>query len=645
MSTPIWQPQTTETRLTEFQRLLEAKSGQTFESYAELHAFSIGEPETFWQAVWDYTGIQASRAAETVRTGNGFEDTRWFPGSRLNFAENLLRYRDDQVALIGLLEDQHRYTLTYAELYRQAGELAAALKAEGIAPGDRVAGFLPNGVDTVVAMLACAWIGAIWSSCSPDFGTNGVCDRFGQIEPRLLFVADGYYYNGKPIDCLERVAEIQSRLPTIEQTVVIPVLSAEPDISDLQHACTLVEFVVDSLGQAPAFAQLPFDHPLYIMYSSGTTGSPKCIVHGAGGTLLQHLKEHQLHTDLRRQDVLFYFTTCGWMMWNWLVSGLATGATLVLYDGSPFARGNVRLLNMIDEEQVTVFGTSAKYLATLESKGLKPKDSQSLASLRSILSTGSPLNPDSYDFVYQSIKADVALCSISGGTDIISCFVLGNPNAPIYRGEIQAKGLGMAVEIWNDDGESVRGEKGELVCTRPFPSAPIGFWNDPDAAKYRAAYFERFAGVWAHGDYGEITEHDGIIIHGRSDAVLNPGGVRIGTAEIYRQLDKVDAVIDSVVIGQEWEGDVRVVLFVVLRAGLSLDHALTEEIRQTIRRNATPRHVPAVVIQVPDVPRTISGKIVELAVRNVVHGRPVTNTDALANPEALEHYRGLPALS
>ena len=645
MSTPIWRPEATEARLTAFQRALEARTGRRFASYAELHEFSIREPETFWQMVWEHTEVVAETPAEQVLLGDDFASARWFPGSRLNFAENLLRYRDDQIALIGLLEDERRATLTYAELYDRAGQLAAALQAQGIEPGDRVAGYLPNLIETVVAMLATTWVGAIWSSCSPDFGTNGVCDRFGQIEPRLLFVADGYYYNGRPIDCLERVAEIGSQLAGIEQVVVVPVLRNDPELEKLDNACTLAEFMTNNATDVPPFAALPFDHPLYIMYSSGTTGVPKCIVHGAGGTLLQHLKEHQLHTNLTRTDTLFYFTTCGWMMWNWLVSGLASGVTVVLYDGSPFARDSVRLLDMIDEEGVTVFGTSAKYLATLEHTGIRPTESHSLKTLRCILSTGSPLNPDSFDFVYQQIKADLALCSISGGTDIISCFVLGNPNGPVYRGEIQAKGLGMAVEIWNDQGESVRQEKGELVCTRPFPSAPIGFWNDPDDAKYRAAYFERFPGVWAHGDYGEITEHDGIVIHGRSDAVLNPGGVRIGTAEIYREVDKIDAVIDSVVIGQEWRGDVRVILFVVLRDGLTLDAALTDEIKQTIRANATPRHVPSIVVQVPDVPRTISGKIVELAVRNVVHGRAVSNTDALANPEALAYYRGLPALS
>ncbi len=640
-ATPLWQPSGDGTRMRELQKRLEARSGQAFASYAELHAFSVAEPETFWQAVWDDTGVVASVNAERVLTGGeAFSTATWFSGAQLNFAANLLQYRNDRPALVGVLEDGRRRTLSHAELYTEVARLAGAMHAFGIAPGDRVAGYLPNIVEAVTAMLATSWLGAVWSSCSPDFGTAGVCDRFGQIAPRLLFVADGYVYDGKRIDCLERVAEIAGRLPAIEEIVVVPQLAAAPPLGRLKNATLYAEFAAAPSPPAPPPAQLPFDHPLYIMYSSGTTGTPKCIVHGAGGTLLQHLKEHQLHTDLRSGDVLFYFTTCGWMMWNWLVSGLATGCTLVLYDGSPFARSGQILLDLIDAENINVFGTSARYLAALESSGAIPARSHDLTSLRTILSTGSPLNPGSYDFVYRDIKADVALCSISGGTDIISCFVLGNPDAPVYRGEIQCRGLGMAVEIWNEAGEPVTGEKGELVCTRPFPSAPIGFWNDPEDSKYTAAYFARFPDVWAHGDYGEITPTGGIVIHGRSDAVLNPGGVRIGTAEIYRQVERVAEVIDSVVVGQVWEGDVRVVLFVVLREGLTLSANLVAKLRTTIRSNATPRHVPEVILQVPDVPRTISGKVVELAVRNVVHGLPVTNTDALANPEALAHFQG-----
>ncbi len=642
---PLWTPTGETTRLTEFRQSLAAATGTPLPDYDALHAFSISEPDKFWAEVWNFTGVRGSTVKGAVLSpGDEFMAACWFPGVTLNFAENLLRRRDQHTALVGVTESGERRALSYAELHGEAARLASALQAWGIQPGDRVAGYLPNIIETVIAMLATSWLGAIWSSCSPDFGTNGVCDRFGQIAPRILFVADGYVYDGKRIDCLARAQEMQSRIEGIERIVVTPLLDRDPDLGALQGACLYNDFLSGAAEEAPPFAGLPFDHPLYIMYSSGTTGKPKCIVHGAGGTLLQHLKEHQLHVDLRAEDVLFYFTTCGWMMWNWLVSGLATGSTVVLYEGSPFARDGQRLLDLIDEEAVSVFGTSARYLSSLESAGVHPAASHRLEHLRTILSTGSPLNPASYDYVYSSFKPDAALCSISGGTDIISCFVLGNPDAPIYRGEIQCKGLGMAVEIWNDEGVPVVGEKGELVCTRPFPSMPIGFWNDPDGRRYRAAYFERFPGVWAHGDYGEMTPRGGIVIHGRSDAVLNPGGVRIGTAEIYRQVERIDEVIDSVVIGQEWAGDVRVVLFVVLRDGLELTDALTSRIKQEIRTHATPRHVPAVIVQVADVPRTISGKIVELAVRNVVHGRPVTNLDALANPDALDAFKDLPAL-
>ncbi|TNF81114.1 MAG: acetoacetate--CoA ligase [Gammaproteobacteria bacterium] len=637
---PLWSPTGARTRLTEFRQALAASTGASLPDYDALHAFSLSDPDAFWRAVWSFSDVLGDgHTGRVLEPGAEFMDARWFPEARLNYAENLLRCRDERTALIGVAEEGERRALSYAELYREAARLASAMQAFGIEPGDRVAGYLPNVIETVIAMLAASWLGAIWSSCSPDFGTNGVCDRFGQIAPRLLFVADGYVYGGKRIDCLAKVAEIQGRISDVERIVVVPLLAREPDLSRLDGACSFGDFLAGGKADPPPFARLPFDHPLYIMYSSGTTGRPKCIVHGAGGTLLQHLKEQQLHVDLKPEDVLFYFTTCGWMMWNWLVTGLASGCTVVLYEGSPFAREGRRLLDLIDEEGVSIFGTSAKYLASLESTGIRPGDTHRLEHLRTILSTGSPLNPGSYDFVYAHFKPDVALCSISGGTDIISCFVLGNPDAPIYRGEIQCRGLGMAVEIWNDAGESVTAQKGELVCTQPFPSMPIGFWNDPDGSRYRAAYFERFPGIWAHGDYGEITPRQGIVIHGRSDAVLNPGGVRIGTAEIYRQVERVDEVIDSVVIGQDHAGDVRVVLFVVLREGIELTDDLEDRIRGVIRANATPRHVPEVIVQVPDVPRTISGKIVELAVRNVVHGRPVTNVDALANPEALEAFR------
>jgi acetoacetyl-CoA synthetase len=500
---------------------------------------------------------------------------------------------------------------------------------------------MPNVPETIVAMLAASSLGAIWSSCSPDFGINGVLDRFGQIEPKVLFACNGYYYNGKTIDSTPRVQQIVEQIDSIEQLVMVQVTKAENSIA---QAIDYLDFLVNENNPQLHFEQLPFDHPLYIMYSSGTTGVPKCIVHGAGGTLIQQLKEQQLHTNLQPEDVLFYFTTCGWMMWNWLVAGLASEATLVLYDGSPFYPQPRSLIDMAEQENISIFGTSAKYIAALEKAQVVPRETHQLGSLKALLSTGSPLSHESFQYVYRDIKADLCLSSISGGTDILSCFVLGNPSLPVWPGEIQCRGLGMAVEIWDDQGRAVTEQKGELVCVKPFPSAPIYFWNDPDNKKYLSAYFETHANIWAHGDYGEITAHNGIIIHGRSDAVLNPGGVRIGTAEIYRQVEKLDEVLDSICIGQDWEDDVRVVLFVVLRTGLSLDDKLIDKIRSSIRRETTPRHVPAKVIAVTDIPRTISGKIVELAVRKVVHGQAVNNTDALANPEALELYKNLPEL-
>ena len=604
----------------------------------------MAETEQFWSEVWDYCGVVSSvRGDAVLENAEQFPGAQWFPQAKLNFAENLLRFRDQRPALVSLLESGVRRELSYAELYEQVEQLASSLRASGVQAGDRVAGFLPNINEAVVAMLAASSIGAIWSSCSPDFGISGVLDRFGQIKPRVLFAADGYFYNGKACDSLQRVAQLAQQIDSIEQVVVVPVLSATPELQGIADAVHYAAY----LDPAPApltFTQLPFAHPLYVMYSSGTTGVPKCIVHGAGGTLLQHLKEHQLLVDMRREDVFFYFTTCGWMMWNWLASGLATGATLLLYDGSPFAAQGTFLLDAIDTEKISIFGTSAKYLAALEKAGHKPAHTHELSSLRSILSTGSPLSHESFEFVYRDFKADVCLSSISGGTDIVSCFVGGCPVLPVYLGEIQAPGLGMAVEIWDEQGHAVVEQKGELVCTAPFPCAPVMFWNDPDGDKYRRAYFERFPGIWAQGDYGEITANGGVVIYGRSDAVLNPGGVRIGTAEIYRQVERLQPIQESIVIGQQWRDDVRVVLFVVMAAGYELDAALETHIRQSIREHTTPRHVPAKIIAVTDIPRTISGKIVELAVRNVVHGLPVNNTDALANPETLELYRNLPAL-
>jgi acetoacetyl-CoA synthetase len=644
---PMWQPspeRIAQANLTVFMDQVRERHGIEARDYAQVYAWSIAQPEQFWDSVWSYAGVVGERGNEVLRDSDRMPGAKWFPGAHLNFAENLLRRRDAATALVFRGEDRTSSALTYGGLYDEVSRVAQALRAAGVAPGDRVAGYLPNMPAAVVAMLAATSIGAVWSSCSPDFGVQGVLDRFGQIEPKILFAADGYYYGGKTISVLPRLREIAEKLPTVERVIVVPYTQRDPALAGIPRASALDEFTA---GLAPGrieFERLPFDHPLYIMYSSGTTGVPKCIVHGAGGTLLQHLKEHRLHADLKPDDRLLYFTTCGWMMWNWLVSALASEATLMLYDGSPFAADGRILWDYAEQERINVFGTSAKYIDACAKFGLEPGKTHDLTSVRSVLSTGSPLAPEGFDYVYARVKADVQLASISGGTDIISCFALGNPIGPVWRGELQCRGLGMKVEVYDDAGRPVRGRKGELVCTAPFPSMPVAFWNDPDGAKYRAAYFERYPGLWWHGDYVELTAHDGLIFYGRSDAVLNPGGVRIGTAEIYRQVERLDEVVESLAIGQDWENDVRVVLFVHLREGLVLDEALTERIRSQIRENTTPRHVPARVVQVADIPRTKSGKIVELAVRNVVHGQPVKNLEALANPEALEHYRDRPEL-
>ena len=649
MSNELWAPSSQriqDANLTRFAQAARDAWRADVGDQAALYRWSIEKPQEFWSTLWSFAEVVAERRGEVVLVdGEKMPGARWFPDASLNFAENLLRRRDDADALVFWGEDRVRRRMSFAELYAQVSCTAQALRAAGVSSGDRVAAYVPNMPEAVVAMLASVSIGAVWSSCSPDFGVKGLVDRFGQIEPKVLFAADGYFYNGKHHDSLTRLQEIAQRIPSVERIVVIPYVQEAPDLSGLGNASSFADFMQPFQSGDIEFEQLPFDHPLFVMYSSGTTGVPKCIVHGAGGTLLQHLKEQQLHVDLKRDDRLFFFTTCGWMMWNWLVSGLASGATLLLYDGSPFfPNGNV-LFDMADEENADIFGTSAKFIDAIKKADLKPRESHSLANVRSVLSTGSPLAPESFDFVYEQIKNDVCLSSISGGTDIISCFALGNPTLPVHRGEIQCRGLGMRVEVFDDEGTAVQGEKGELVCTAPFPSMPVGFWNDPDDAKYRAAYFEKFSDVWCHGDYVELTEHGGMIIYGRSDAVLNPGGVRIGTAEIYRQVEQLDEVVEGLVIGQEWDNDVRVVLFVRLQDGVVFGPELEDKIRKMVRANATPRHVPARIIPVTDIPRTKSGKIVELAVREVVHGRPVKNKEALANPEALAQFQGRAELS
>jgi acetoacetyl-CoA synthetase len=648
MTAPLWTPsaeRVARANLTAFKAAVESEWQVRVPDYAALHRWSVDAPGEFWSSVWDFCGIVAETRGDRVALHpERMPGAVWFPEARLNFAENLLRRRDDSPALIFQGEDRVRRTLSHAQLHDAVSRLREALREWGVGRGDRVAGFLPNVPETVVAMLAATSLGAIWSSCSPDFGMRGVVDRFGQIAPKILFSADGYFYNGKTHDCLTRLAEVGSEIPSIERVVVIPYTTESPSLGGVPGAVAFEEALARHPAGEIAYERFPFDHPLYVMYSSGTTGPPKCIVHGAGGTLIQHLKEHQLHADVKPGDRLFYFTTCGWMMWNWLVSGLASGATLLLYDGSPFhPDGNV-LFDFADRVGMNVFGTSAKFIDAVAKAGLEPSRTHDLASLRAMLSTGSPLAPESFDFVYSAIKRDLCLSSISGGTDIVSCFVGGNPIGPVWRGEIQARGLGMKVEVFDEAGRSVRGEKGELVCTQPFPAMPVGFWNDADGSRYRAAYFEKYPGVWSQGDFAELTEHDGVVIYGRSDAVLNPGGVRIGTAEIYRQVEQLDEVMEGLVIGQEWEDDVRVVLFVRLRDGCELDDALVDRIRDQVRRNTTPRHVPARVVQVADIPRTKSGKIVEIAVRSVVHGRPVANREALANPESLDLYVDIPEL-
>lgn len=644
-TTPLWTPDAeriANSPLTRFMRDAEAATGLRFDSYEALHRWSIEDRESFWSLVWDWCGIIGDKGDTVLADGDRMPGAQFFPDAKLNFAENLLVKTGQTDAMVFRGEDKVQRRLSWDELHALVSRLQQYFRAQGVKPGDRIAAMMPNMPETIAAMLATASLGAIWSSCSPDFGDQGVLDRFSQIEPVLLIVCDGYWYNGKALSVKDKIASVLTRLPSVGATVVVDYLGKADEIaSTIERSISLSAAIAPFDAKAIHYERLPFAHPLYILFSSGTTGIPKCIVHSAGGTLLQHAKEHRLHAGIGDGDRFFYFTTCGWMMWNWLASGLATGATLLLYDGSPFyPDGNV-IFDYAQAERMTYFGTSAKFIDAVRKAGLRPIDTHDLSSVRTLSSTGSPLSPEGFDFVYDGIIGDVHLASISGGTDIVSCFVLGVPILPVWSGEIQGAGLGMAVDVWDDDQKPIRREKGELVCAKAFPAMPVGFWNDPDGAKYRAAYFERFDNVWCHGDFAEWTEHDGIIIHGRSDATLNPGGVRIGTAEIYNQVEQLDEVVEAICIGQTWDDDVRVVLFVRLAAGVSLDEPLIARIRTKIRTGASPRHVPAKIIAVADIPRTKSGKITELAVRDVVHGREVKNKEALANPQALDLFANL----
>lgn len=649
MPEQLWRPAASrveKSRLREFTDYVANGNNVSFRDYGELHHWSVENLADFWSAVWNFADIRSSEDAQVVLRNPGqFPGARWFEGARLNYAENLLAGRDAGTAIVSHLENGERKEISWQSLRDDVARTAAALRLTGVEQGDRVAGLLPNVPETIVAMLATASIGAVWSSCSPDFGVNGVLDRFGQLNPKVLIACDGYYYSGKTIDCRENVEQLKQKMPSLQATVMVELLQDTNTPTGVQTWSDYLGFDDGRTAVPPLqFAQLPFDHPLFIMFSSGTTGVPKCIVHSAGGTLIQHVKEHQLHVGLQANDVLFYFTTCGWMMWNWTVSALASGVTLVLYDGSPFHPEPDVLFDLVDSEGINVLGVGAKFISSIENAGLNPSQTHSLATLRTVLSTGSPLSNESFRYVYREVKSDVCLSSICGGTDIISCFALGNECLPVVEGELQCMGLGMAVEIWDDHGKSIRETVGELVCTRPFPSTPLGFWDDPEGTRFFNAYFNKFSGIWAQGDFAEVTPNGGLIVHGRSDSVLNPGGVRIGTAEIYRQVESLEDVIESICVGQDWENDVRVILFVVLRQGLTLDEQLTTSIRQRIRRETTPRHVPAKIIQIFDIPKTRSGKIAEVAVRDVINGRPVDNLTSLTNPEALDEYRDLDLL-
>ena len=649
MSKPIWAPSEQSVQaanITHFTEFIQDKWDVMVDDFEALHRWSVHESDKFWRTIIEYCDVRAENLTEiTVVHPERMPGATWFPDVRLNYAENLLRRDDDTPAIIFRNELKKDTIVSFRELNKSVYRLARAFKDHGVAPGDRVVGFMPNVPETVIAMLAAVSCGAVWSSCSPDFGTQGVLDRFGQIEPKILITVDGYTYNGKEFDITDKVKRIIGELPTLKTSLIVPYLNIE---SGKQIPGTKLwnEFQSGYADDPVEHVRLPFNHPLYILFSSGTTGKPKCIVHGTGGTLLQHLKEHRLHVNVKPGDKLLFFTTCGWMMWNWLATALASEVTIVLYEGSPFHPNPDVFFDFLDDYDIDLFGISAKYIDSLAKLGVRPIDTHELTSLKTIMSTGSPLNPEGFDYVYDAIKKDVCLSSISGGTDLISCFVLGNPTLPVWRGEIQCMGLAMDVAVFDDNGNELpNGTKGELVCRNSFPSMPISFWRDEDRSKYRAAYFERFPGNWHHGDFVELTDNGTMVVYGRSDAVLNPSGVRIGTAEIYRQAEQIDEVVEGLVIGQRWEGDTRVVLFVRLREDVLLSDELRQKIKLTIRNNASPRHVPAKIIQVADIPRTKNGKIVELAVRKIVHGESVDNLEALANPEALDEYRDIPELA